>query len=217
MFNVTRGDCPPSLKHNNNWNAIDVIESLAATFLNKCYICETKEPFSFNVEHIVAHRGDIEKKYDWQNLFFSCARCNNIKGDRFNNLLDCTDPTLDTLRLIKHRIPSSPADEVIITPQNDSAQTLETAKLLNKVYNDNNTGNKKVSAISIRKSIFKRYYKLAHQMNIFIDEDATPNDKARAIEVIRHLMSKSGEYSAFLRWTVLEYPELLEQVGDAID
>ena len=58
---------PKSGKHNSE----DVIEQLEKDFYKKCYLCETKAT-SFEVEHLISHKGDFELKFDWDNLFLSC-------------------------------------------------------------------------------------------------------------------------------------------------
>ena len=34
-------------------------------------------------------------KYDWDNLFWSCAHCNNIKNAKYDPILDCTQVDVD--------------------------------------------------------------------------------------------------------------------------
>lgn len=219
MYNVTRtNNAPASLAARQSWTGADVIDALRLMFYDKCYICETKDPLSLNVEHFEAHEGDQDKKFAWNNLFYACGRCNNIKRNFFNNLIDCTDPEIDALRLIRHAPPVTPfVKEVIIEPTNNDDKTIETAKLIWNIFNENNTGNKTVTLTYLRKRIYKRFAKLMEQINIYISDDALPRDKRLALDHIRNLMSKSQEYSAFLRWAVLDSPELLEQVQDVID
>ena len=78
-------------KANGDYKCGDVLPRLKKDFKNKCYICEQKEPTSINVEHFIPHKGDSELKFSWDNLFWSCAHCNNIKSDKYNNILNCTD------------------------------------------------------------------------------------------------------------------------------
>jgi hypothetical protein len=217
MFNVTRGEPPISLANQTSYSSTDVIEALVIIFHNKCYICETKEPLSLNVEHFVSHQGDPVKMYDWNNLFYSCARCNNLKRHWFDGLIDCSNPTIDALRLIRHAPPATPFCPIVIEPKDDDPRTLETARLINKVFNEDDTGNKKVTSAALRKRVYKRYAVLIEHMNTYINEDSLNAEKDVALARIRHLMSKTQEYSAFLRWPILESPDLLNLVGDAID
>ena len=43
---------------------------------------------SNQIEHLQSHRGNMDLKYDWNNLFWACAHCNNIKLDTFEPILD---------------------------------------------------------------------------------------------------------------------------------
>lgn len=61
----------------------DVIERLKKDFHNKCYICEMKDLQDPNVEHLLPHKNGKyqERKFDWENLFWSCGHCNGIKNN----------------------------------------------------------------------------------------------------------------------------------------
>lgn len=219
MFNVLRPKLAPlSLLDRKSWNGADVLDLLCETFLDKCYICETKNPLSLNVEHFVAHQDDTDKMYDWHNLFLACARCNLIKRHFYNNLINCTDPNTDALRLIRHVPPTTPfVKTLIIEPTDDNPKTIQTATLIRKIFTDDNTGNKNVTGTYLRKRVYGRYSKLIEQMNIYISEDSLDSHKEDAILRIKQLMHKNQEYSAFLRWAILDSPELLELVKDSID
>jgi len=219
MFNVERPELPPpSLADRKSWTGSDVLNSLRKAFHDKCYICETKDPLSLNVEHFDAHQNNIDKMYDWHNLFLACARCNNFKRHRYNNLINCTDPKTDALRLIRHAPPVTPfAKTVIIEATNDDPRTLQTASLIKKIFIDDNTSNKDITGTFLRKRVYKRYAKLLAHINTYIDDDSLDSDKNDAILRIKNLMCKEQEYSAFLRWAILDSPELFEVVKDSID
>lgn len=217
MFNVTRSETTPESLENKTWRGADVADVLRKDFLDKCYLCESKDPLCFNIEHFDAHKGDEDKKYDWNNLFFACARCNNFKGANVR-VLDCTDKTMNVCRLIKHSPPSSPYSQTLdIQPQSEDPLVIETANLIRKIYNEDDTGNRLVAGAYIRKRIFKRYFELLAHVNTHMDEYSLPREREAALEHIRHLMHKKHEFSAFLRWVVLDSPQLMELVGDAID
>lgn len=218
MFNVTRGDAPASLAKKVSYTDEDVIRTLSEIFHDKCYICETKEPTSLNVEHFDAVAHNSEKQYDWNNLFYACARCNNFKRNFYNNLINCTEPGIDALRLIRHAVPATPfSQDIQINPQNNDPRTIETAKLIKRVFTEDNTGNKGVTGAYLRKRVYKRYAKLFEQMNRFIDDDLLPEERLDALKRLQNLMSKKQEYSAFLRWAILESPVLLEELHPFID
>lgn len=76
--------------HDSGYNLEAVNEAIMAMFHGKCYICENKCLVSMNLDHLVPHRNDLDLKYDYDNLFLACIHCNNIKGARYNKILDCT-------------------------------------------------------------------------------------------------------------------------------
>ncbi|WP_177326163.1 hypothetical protein, partial [Pseudomonas sp. CFT9] len=161
---------------------------------------------------------DAEKMYDWSNLFLACARCNNLKRHLHNNLINCTNSEIDALRLIRHAPPVTPfAKTLTIEPTNDHPNTVETATLIKKVFTDDNTGNKEIAGTWLRKRVYKRYSHLLSHINTYIDEDKLKSEKTDAILRIENLMKKNQEYSAFLRWAILDSPELFEIVKDSID
>jgi hypothetical protein len=219
MFNVIRRPiAPPSLANKTTYSGQDVVKALREDFFDKCYICETKDPISLNVEHFEAHEGSDDKKYEWGNLFYACARCNNFKRHYYNDLLNCTVAGVDVLRLIRHAPPITPwSSSVIIEPKANDPQTVSTANLISRVFNESDTGNKDVAGTYLRKRVYRRYAKFLEYINVYIDEDSTQQEKDSALEHLRNFMDKKQEYSAFLRWAVLDSPELLELLGDAIN
>lgn len=219
MFNVTRiMPAPISLAHRRSYSEKDVLDALNEMFMGKCYICETKELISINVEHFDAHEGNEDKKYDWNNLFFCCARCNNMKRHLFNGLLDCTDANIDVLRLIKHQFPVTPHQkEIVIQAMNSDPKTIKTAELIRKVFNDTDTANREISLVAIRNKIFKRYGLFFKYLNTYLDHDQLDKDRENAFEHLKKMMRKDQEYSAFIRWAVLDDPNLSPQLEAYID
>lgn len=71
----------------SSYNTENVNKALKEVFHGKCYICENKNATSYQIEHLIPHRKDVELKYDWNNLFWSCAHCNNIKSDQYDPIL----------------------------------------------------------------------------------------------------------------------------------
>ena len=88
MVKVERSFPAPSslaveaVKKNGSYEKPDVVERLRQDFHNKCYICELKELQDPQVEHLMPHKNGRypERKYDWNNLFWACGHCNNVKN-----------------------------------------------------------------------------------------------------------------------------------------
>lgn len=206
MFNVIRTHpAPASLAEARAYDGDDVYAELRKVFYDKCYICETNDPHDINVEHFFAHEGNHDSKYDWNNLYFACSRCNNIKGTAFNEIIDCCDPEHDAFRSIKLLPPMSPRGKtVMIKATNDDPRTIKTTELLAKVYNSSHTVNKRISSEFLRNKVFKQYNLLLDQIEFYFDPVSTPEDKARSVDRMRILIQKSMPYSAFMRWCILE-------------
>ncbi|MBC3806824.1 hypothetical protein H8K52_05615 [Undibacterium seohonense] len=219
MFKVKRSDViPASLLTKRSYKDEDVVEALQKDFYKKCYLCEIKEPQDINIEHFVAHLGDEDLKYDWKNLYFSCGRCNNIKLHFFNNLLDCCDPTHDVFRAIKLLPPRTPgAKKVVVERQNEDARTRETEMLLERIYNSEHTVNKAITASFLRKKIYNRYIKFLQLVNRYYADDTLDDERTDALARIKVLMSDQLEFSAFIKWCVLEDEELVELLGSFIE
>lgn len=92
-------------KQNSGYNTPEVNVALKEMFHGKCYICENKDATSFQIEHRIPHKGNPDLKYDWNNLFWACAHCNNIKSGKYESILDCTNlPVDDMIAFRKKRI-----------------------------------------------------------------------------------------------------------------
>ena len=80
-------------KRNGKYDREDVIKRLQKDFHNKCYICEMKELQDPNVEYLLPHKNGKypDRKFDWENLFWSCGHCNGIKNNSKydGGIIDC--------------------------------------------------------------------------------------------------------------------------------
>ncbi|MFJ4246648.1 HNH endonuclease [Pseudomonas sp. NPDC089741] len=206
MFNATRTyPAPASLAQERSYDSADVYTELRKVFFDKCYICETNDPHDINIEHFFAHEGDVGLKYDWNNLYFACSRCNNIKSNAFNEIIDCCDPEYDAFRSIKLLPPMTPRGKsVMVSPTNQDPRTIKTSELLVKVFNSDHTVNKRISSEFLRDKVFKQYNLLLDQMDSYFDPLAMADDKNKSIDRMRMLIQKRMPYSAFIRWCILE-------------
>lgn len=219
MFNVTRTQpAPHSLSRKISYRDEDVVSALKEIFFDKCYLCETKDPTSLNVEHLIAHEGDIDKKFDWNNLYYCCGRCNNIKLANYSDLLDCADKNVNVFVLIKHLPPHSPnQNRLVITAMAQDQKTINTARLLDDIFNSERTVNKKITGAYLRKNVFKKYNRFLDLVNQYFDDELTQGAKDEALSRLRVLMSRKQEYSAFIRWVVKEDATLDALLAQHID
>lgn len=211
MFRVIKTTpAPVSLAKRGSCTDKDVIDQLAKDFHNKCYICELKDPISLNVEHFKPHKDiDMDKKYDWNNLFFACARCNNIKRSKYDDILDCTNTDPDVLMAVKHEFPiTAHARKVNITAMLNDEKTKMTAALLNEVFNSESTGNKELSRTYLLKRLMAQYKKFLELLWQYDDDDTIEEERSIIRKKIINMLKVEYEFSAFLRWAIIESPKL---------
>ncbi len=210
MFNVIRTvEAPPSLAKKTRYDGQDVFDELKEIFHDKCYICETKSPQDVNVEHFDAHMNDVEKKFDWNNLYFVCSRCNNIKGDRYNDLIDCCDKDDDVYRALRLLPPYTPfGAKIIVEARVNSEKVHKTVELLDKVYNGRISVNKSVSGEFLRQKIFESLNRLQDLVRKWYSLESLPHEKEDAILRMRQLIKPDAPYSAFMRDVLFEDAKL---------
>ncbi|WP_105212980.1 hypothetical protein [Pseudoalteromonas sp. T1lg22] len=207
MFNVVRTDPAPQsiLDGVKNYNREDILEALNLMFHSKCYICEILDPQACAIEHFDAEHAD---RTDWENLYFACHRCNsNFKNAYYNNLIDPADPQTDAFRAIHHKFPTTPNGYVGISRNEnvpDSPSIRQTVELIDKVFNDESTGNRKITRKMLRKKLFSILAKVFTEVTIFTGDDSTPQQKSDAEQKIIHFLRVEQEFSAFIRWMILD-------------
>lgn len=130
---------PPSLEKRTSYNESDTIQQLKSIFNNKCYICEMQELQDGIVEHLIPHSGDPDLKFDWNNLFWACNRCNSIKNrqEYAGKIIDCCriDPE-------KHLccIYDPHSRQITVKPKDIQETSKMTAQLITETYSLENTG-----------------------------------------------------------------------------
>lgn len=131
---------PASLAKRVSYNSPDVIKCLKEIFHGKCYICEMQDLQDGIVEHLMPHKDkDMELKFGWDNLFWSCNHCNSLKNraEYEGNIIDCckTDPE----RYVKNIY--DPYSSAVSVRAKDSQQSSRmTAQLIEESFNRDNTG-----------------------------------------------------------------------------
>lgn len=198
------------VKSSGKYDKPDVIARLKRDFNDKCYICEMKGLQDPVVEHLLPHKhGEyVDRKFDWDNLFWSCGHCNGVKNRKEYDIgiIDCCkrDPEkLLMFDLVEGDVVVYPFDEY------DREATL-TANLIYEVFNIQNTG------MRIQKS-YHRMRKLQEEMNCFYKllekYKKFPRNK-RYQAMIEASLRRESAFAAFKRAYIRkrqrEFPELLE-------
>lgn len=200
---------PASLTSRTSYREEDVIERLESDFKNKCYICESKNPTSINVEHFIPHRGDEELKYKWNNLFYSCSHCNNTKEMLERNtikgaILNCTCEDDKVDERISYRVNSFPELKVLIEEVSPVDKTFEgrvnnTITLLKAVYDGYNTPIKKREAANLRLCLMNE---IIIFQKLLIKLSSSNVDSEQIKEQIKKELSNESAFTAFKRWIV---------------
>ena len=181
----------------------EVFEKLKADFCCKCYLCEDAEVTVPNVEHFEPHKGNLDKKYDWNNLFYSCGHCNNLKQHLFWPLLNCTVEADRIWEAVEIRfIPfPKPTVEVVAHPQSGKEiECANTCRLVDKCLSGRDcTSIKQEGARALRKKMIREYTKIYEEI------------RERNIEGIKSMVAKNAPFAGMFRWLLRnEHPDLFE-------
>lgn len=164
-------------KVKGSYREADVIERLAKDFNNKCYICELDKLQDPQVEHLRPHFGgkDIERKFDWNNLFWSCSHCNNVKNQRKYDdcIIDCCNS--DPEERIYFRLQGGKTDIKAVNSMDYDAQM--TSELVDEVFNLKNSG------MRVYKSEYRfnelNVDQLAKEKNVKLNNDYVTDEEMR--------------------------------------
>lgn len=194
-------------KVNGRYDKADVIERLKRDFHNKCYICEMKGLQDSNVEHLLPHKNGKypERKFDWENLFWSCGHYNSIKkSSKYDaGIIDCCmqDPE-------QYLVFQLTGDRVVISEKQEGEIYKRTATLIIETFTLQNTGMRTYTSD-------ERLRLLQKEMNILYKQleklHNSPNSKI-IIRTICSLLKRESAFATFKRCYVREhadeYPQL---------
>ena len=204
------------LKKDGDYKCEEVLERLSRDFKNKCYICEAKAPTTINVEHFVAHQGNQNLKFDWNNLFFACGHCNNTKLNKFDKLLNCTDLNDDVAGKLKYVFNSFPIEQVSIEALDGSEETKATQTLLLAVYNGI-TKLKVLESANLRQQLLNEIDEFQKSLMHYLKETNSAKDYEFYLTQIRGHLSRASGFTAFKRWIILENETLRAEFEQHFD
>ncbi|EPH0107510.1 hypothetical protein [Enterobacter roggenkampii] len=202
MFNVSRVAPAPACLADKVYNDPSVIAILKPMFFGKCYLCEQIDLSDPEIEHFVPHKEDDALKFDWNNLFYACGRCNSVKGARHINLLNCTDSSINVTMEIEHILPGMSTERVTIRPHypTPSQETINTVALLDDCYNLKNTGLRGITRENLMESIFDYYYEYINARRVLITRTSLPVKVDEAIETLKIMCKNTFPFSVFWIW-----------------
>ncbi len=225
MFTVTRPtEIPKSLINPpKNYRAEDVVNTLKKIFHGKCYLCERSNISDVEIEHLVPHKGDEIKKFNWNNLFYSCSRCNNIKSYTHIDIIDCSMNNYDVSKYIILECPLINNKERKVTVNSNtipSSISIEpTIKLLYECYNNTSTAIKGISRSELIKDIQKYSFQFQKLKNdiLYPTEPLTQSEINIKIEKLKAMCSPKFSYSSFWKSAIMLDEDLSDLVGNVFD
>lgn len=211
---------PTSLAAQQKYDSEDVLERLQADFHHKCYLCEKKIDTDFIVEHYQNHTTNgyinLHKKFDWNNLMYACSYCNSRKsGESFSDILDCTDAQILIAEKISFLLTAfkNPKEKVDISTTETDPTTLNTVKLLSRIYNADckidstykPPAASRMKAAALRKLLVEAMADLTQLKDDFYDNENKPEQAIYADRIKAELQPES-QFLAFKIWYVKSQP-----------
>lgn len=213
MIKIERNPVPPpslaveEKKAYGSYNKPDVIQTLKEDSNDKCYICELRGLSDPEVEHLKPHYGRTikERVFDWNNLFYVCPHCNNIKKESKydDKIIDCCEE--DPEKMLEQYYEKGHVNVHNIV---DEERAIMTADLIQECFEKRNTG--------IREAACQhRIDRLADEMNILyktLEKHKRNPELLRYKKSLRATLSRSSIFAAFkrnyVRKHIKEYPDL---------
>ncbi|ENU31204.1 TIGR02646 family protein [Acinetobacter sp. CIP-A165] len=222
MFSVSRPNTvPKSLTGTNkDYRSEEVVVTLKQMFHGKCYLCERANILDIEVEHLDPHRGDVIKKFNWNNLFYSCSRCNNIKSHTHTNIVDCSLINDDVSRYLILDCPITNNKSIKVTVKESGITSQQpinfTVMLLDECYNNTSTGIRGISRSELIKDIQRYSFQLQKLKNelLFPTEPLAQSEIDLKIEKLKAMCSPQFSYSAFWKWAITLDEDLSQLVGN---
>lgn len=161
------------------------------------------------MEHLRPHHGRTihERVFDWNNLFYVCPHCNNIKKDSKyeDKIIDCCQE--DPEKMLEQCYVDG---RVIVNNTVDEERAVMTANLIQECFEKRNTG--------IREAACQyRIRCLADEMNILykiLEKHKENPNMVRYKRSLRATLSRNSIFAAFkrtyVRKHIVDYPDLEE-------
>ena len=196
------------------YNTPEVNAALQEMFHGKCYLCENRNVNSYQIEHMYPHRGDVDLKYDWNNLFLVCAHCNNTKLDRYHPILDCTKENIEELIAFRKKGYFGTEEELVFEPIVMREETMNTQKLLQEIHYGS-TPQKKMEAKILRKTLRKELSEFKELVREY--QEAEDEEKEDLECLLKQELKDSSSFAAFKRWLIRDNKEMFSELFAYID
>lgn len=198
---------------NGSYNTPEVNAALKEMFHGKCYICENRQIVSYQIEHLNPHRGNTELKFNWDNLFLSCAHCNNTKSDKYDPIIDCTKENVERMIAFRKEGYFGSDEKLVFEMLDRRVETENTVKLLQEVYYGS-TPQKKMEAKILRRMLRKELSEFKEYVREY--KEAEDEEKEDLKFLLQQQLKDSSPFAAFKRWLIRDnkdaYSELLPYI-----
>lgn len=195
------------------YNTKEVNEALNEIFYGKCYICECKGITSCQIEHLKPHKNNIELKYNWNNLFWSCAHCNNIKLDKYEPILDCTKEEVDKIISFRKSGYFGTEEQLQFESLYESSEVRNTIQLLQDAYYGT-TPQKKIEAKVIRKQLREELHNFKNYVREY--QEAEGADKEDLYCLIKLKLKDNSPFAAFKRWLIRDHKDYYVELAQLV-
>lgn len=198
---------------NGSYNTPEVNAALNEMFHRKCYICENKEITSYQIDHLIPHRGNNDLKYDWNNLFLTCAHCNNTKSDKYDSIVDCTKEDVEELIAFRKMGYFGTEERLVFEMLASGREIQNTADLLREVYYGS-TPQKKMEAAILRRTLRKELAAFKEYVREY--QEAEDEEREDLKCQLKQQLGDASPFAAFKRWLIRDnkdaYPELTNYI-----
>lgn len=201
-------------RRSSTYNTPEVNEALREMFYGKCYICESKDITSYQIEHLHPHRGNADLKYDWDNLFLACAHCNNTKLGRFEPIIDCTKEDVEKLIAFRKKGYFGTEEELVFELLDFREETRNTQGLLREVYYGS-TPQKKMEAKILRKKLRKELSEFKEYVREY--QEAEGEEKEDLDYLLKKQLGDSSSFAAFKRWLIRDHKESYQKLSAYVE
>ncbi len=189
-----------------------VKEALKKDFFKRCYLCE-EVTRHFEVEHFYPQKHYPNLENDYNNLFYACQKCNKIKPkdintNHENEIINCCD--IDPAEYIKLKLNAKECKveiEQIKDEPNNGNKVRETIKLLNRIYNGENS--KSNSCEDLKDDIKEKIEEFRKKLDKY---ETTKLKRVAFNEIIEDISEKSA-YITFKRWIIRDNQTLNSEFG----
>jgi hypothetical protein len=224
MINIVKSKVP---RENFNYDDSDIIEAVKFDFFNMCYICEERIPRHSQTDHYSPQKFYPEKENCWENLFYVCEKCNNLKRATYNKsisteIYNCCEEDVESLISLRIDFEN---ERIEIKISVESIKQKNTFELLNKIYNGINSKGKYDShldlqieiqnKIEIFIEILENYDKQSDekikigyekQIKEFISKEINRQNKVRTFDALgfvsfkRQIIKNNPKYQEFIKY-----------------